>query len=161
MQKTLDRFMSKVKVDEATGCWEWQGLKGYSGYGRFGLGGKSKRAHRVSYEIFVQPIADGMCVCHTCDNRCCVNPCHLFQGTNKQNTNDMIRKGRRYRVTGESNAWSKLTEREVKLVWSFFLRHPDVKGKKLGAGAFLARWFGVTDKAISAIKNKRTWTHIH
>lgn len=75
------------------GCWEWNGHTRY-GYGFFWFNGKDIRAHRYSYEKFVGKIPRGMFVCHKCDNKKCVNPEHLFIGTEKDNTQDSIEKNR-------------------------------------------------------------------
>lgn len=84
------RFFDKVSPEPNSGCWLWTGAVNNKGYGRFGTSGY---AHRFSYEFHKGPVGS-MCVLHTCDNPCCVNPDHLVLGTMKENSQDMVRKGR-------------------------------------------------------------------
>jgi len=82
----LDRnavFLSKVST--SLGCWEWLGRHSTEGYGVLNLGGRQQYAHRLSYEIHVGPIRDGLMIDHKCHNRGCVNPDHLQQVDNKRN----------------------------------------------------------------------------
>jgi len=72
-----DRLLSRVTKDVATGCWNYPAHKGQEGYGVLFADGRYRRAHRVSYALFVGPIPDGMQVHHKCENRSCVNPEHL------------------------------------------------------------------------------------
>lgn len=94
------RFINKVDPDPFTGCWNFLGSKTRGGYGRMNYKNKSYKAHRLSYEKFIGAIPEsyesihGTCVCHRCDNPSCVNPEHLFIGTQLDNMNDMINKGR-------------------------------------------------------------------
>lgn len=90
----LDRFLDKIEIDDKTNCWLWQANRTFDDYGVFWLIDKNVRAHRVSYEYFYGEIPEGQCVLHSCDNPSCVNPEHLFLGTNQDNTDDMIEKGR-------------------------------------------------------------------
>lgn len=97
---TKSRFLSKVEFSSY--CWNWQGRKNKSGYGKLG----NRYAHRLSYELFNNnSIPEKMCICHKCDNPSCVNPDHLFLGTQKDNMRDMIKKGRQVKKdnSGEKN----------------------------------------------------------
>ena len=91
-------------IDAASGCWIWLRTFGRDGYGRMGIKGKMRLAHRVSYETFVGPIPDGMYVCHRCDDHGCVRPEHLFLGTQADNIRDMWRKGRARVPTTQSGS---------------------------------------------------------
>ena len=96
MDKDVKRFLSKVEIDEKTGCWNWKaGVEG-NGYGTFWWRGKDIKAPRFSYMHFydrpdLQPTE---LVLHTCDNRLCVNPEHLYCGTHTDNRKDMYSRGR-------------------------------------------------------------------
>lgn len=93
-EPVLDRLLRRIKIDETTDCWEWQGPVNNIGYGMMRVDDKMKTVHRVSYEEHIGEIPPDMCVLHTCDNRKCVNPDHLWIGTHQDNMDDMIKKGR-------------------------------------------------------------------
>ena len=90
----LERLLDKVVVDEVTDCWNFTGGKNNIGYGMIRDGKKMRTAHRVSYEEHIGKIPARMCVLHKCDNPICCAPHHLWIGTLKDNTQDMMRKGR-------------------------------------------------------------------
>lgn len=104
------RFFSKVAYG-AGDCWYWVGARHKLGYGLAATG----KAHRVSWELHCGSIPEGMNVLHRCDVRCCVNPDHLFLGTQADNVHDMCDKGRRRSgdIRGEKNPQSKLTVEKV------------------------------------------------
>ena len=92
-----DEFLAKICTDSRTGCWLWNGAKFENGYGAFSYRNKTVRAHRWSYNYWVGPIPDGLLVCHRCDTPACVNPDHLFVGTQRDNLDDREQKGRTLR----------------------------------------------------------------
>lgn len=89
-----ERLYKSFDVNPENGCWEWNRNLSQSGYGCMKAMGFNIKAHRLSYEIHKGSIPEGMFVCHSCDNRKCVNPNHLWIGTNKDNMLDMSIKGR-------------------------------------------------------------------
>ena len=155
-----DRFWPKVDVRGPDECWEWRGARLPHGYGVIGSGGKHGHnlyAHRVSYELSIGPILDGMKVYHHCDNPPCVNPGHLFLGTQRDNIHDMISKGRQAPVSetrhvGEASGAAVLTEDDVRVMRAAF-----VNGERI---CNLARQYGVGWTAASDAVRGRTWRHV-
>ena len=82
-------------VAAATGCWHFTGAPGKDGYGKLKIKGRTVRAHRAYYTEYVGPIPDGLWVLHRCDNPMCVNPEHLYVGTQLDNEHDKDARGRR------------------------------------------------------------------
>lgn len=142
--------MARVGPRPDSGCWMWLGSDQGKGYGNVGHEGRTQRAHRVSYKLFVGPIPDGLHVLHKCDVRLCVNPDHLFLGTNADNVRDMVEKGRNN--FGERNGNAKLTEDKVR----------DIRaGYELGdTVASLSLSYQVSCTAIYDIVRGDTWRHV-
>lgn len=114
------RFFDQVKINLRNGCWEWVGTLSSAGYGELQLGSRKHRkkhdlryfksyAHRYSYEMhFRTKIPAGLYCCHHCDNPKCVNPSHLFLGTNSDNQLDCVKKGRAKKRALISSATGKI-----------------------------------------------------
>lgn len=147
-----DRFMLYVqKSDNPNGCWEWTGSKLPNGYGGFEIKHKKYLSHRVSYALFINMIPDGLEVLHKCDNKSCVNPSHLFLGTQKDNMQDMKNKNRQARMKGETNGSHKLIKQEI-----YKIR--EMIEQKFYTQKELANMFGVNEKTIRRIKLGKTWS---
>lgn len=153
--KRRELFWAQVSPEPNTGCWLWIGAYGTYGYGSFGRGkytGGTSKAHRVAWFYTHGPIPDGMDLCHHCDNPPCVNPDHLFLGTQADNNADRDRKGRHKALCGSSNGQAKLTERkvmEIRLWYAAKVRQAD-----------LARVHGVNQTLIQRIVTGRVWRHV-
>lgn len=154
-KSTKERLLSKIKINEETGCWEWTGgiSSGY-GYGNMCVGGHGVKqmTHRIAYTVFKGEIPEGLLVLHKCDNGRCCNPDHLFLGTQKDNVQDCIRKGRRIvgkRLKGETNPNSKITEDDVR----------EIRKSKLCLRE-LSEIYGVSICIISKVKRRIYWAHV-
>lgn len=146
MKTPSERFYSKVKVNEETGCHEWQGALFRDGYGQFRVGNGSLKmisAHRWVCD----PIPEGMLVLHRCDNRKCVNREHLYFGTHKENMKDMVDKGRQNK--GANCHTAKLTDVQVKEIRS------DCRPSKI-----IAKDYSVSKNLVGLIKRKEVWAHV-
>lgn len=150
MTSLKERFESKIDK-LPTGCWEWKASKDRTGYGAIKVNGIKHGAHRVSYELYIGSIPPGMYVCHLCDNRGCVNPSHLFIGTQSDNVTDMVIKGRckSSGPLGEQSGQSKLTEDAVR----------DIRASQ-DTNSMLAKKYGVSRRNIWSIRNMKTWKHV-
>lgn len=151
-----------------SGCWLWTASANSEGYGHLGVGGKTVRAHRVSWEAYKGPIpyddkGKTLLVCHKCDNPSCVNPDHLFLGTDADNNADMMAKGRgikgrvsplkglpRPQTSGAKNPNAKLTEYDVSIIRDL-LSDGTLNQREIGDK------FGVGESVISAIKLGHIW----
>jgi transposase len=141
----LERFHAYAKPCE-NGCWEWTGNI-VNKYGQMSFNHKKERAHRVSWLLFKGEIPPGQFVCHTCDNRICVNPEHLFLTDHIGNMKDRNTKGRQ--MHGEQHHLTHLTEAQIKLI------RLDTRPIKT-----IAEEYGVHFETINSIRHKKTWKHV-
>jgi hypothetical protein len=109
---TSEKLISKSKRTDG-GCWEYQGYQDRGGYCHIFYKGKERRVHRVAWMTWRGPIPDGLFVLHHCDNPRCINPKHLFLGTDADNAHDKISKGRAVNLKGEDHGNAKLTSQQV------------------------------------------------
>lgn len=147
-ERSLVRFWSFVNKTGEDDCWTWKGAKLTNGYGAFSVGIKRISAHRFSWKLHFGDIPKNMVVCHKCDNPPCVNPKHLFLGTDAENQRDKKLKGRAAR--GESNSKAKLRESDVREI-------RELISQGLSARQ-IAKRYGVLHAAILDIKSGKNWS---
>lgn len=143
----LNRFWSKIDKKASKSCWTWLASKNNDGYGRFGIGKKVYQSHRLSYYLHYGDFDQTMLVLHKCDMPACVNPNHLFLGTNKENTADRVKKGRS--CAGSRHARAKIKEDDVAAIKNLLasgltLRH-------------VASIYNVAASTVSNIKTGKSW----
>ncbi len=149
--KDVARFFDKVQITKS--CWFWKIWLSVNGYGLFWFRGKYIRAHRFSYELFVGPIKDSKMILHKreCGNRNCINPHHLYMGTNADNMRDMMLWGNA--TNGQNNGSAKLSESDVLTIRRIHKnnRHGYAKSAEL---------FGVSATTIGIVVRGLRWKHI-
>jgi hypothetical protein len=143
------RFCARIKFTmDPDACWLWQGAEGGGWPGsRYGTIGK-RYAHRVMYEWTTGPILAGLHVLHSCDVKKCVNPRHLWAGTDADNMRDKVAKNRQYK--GEAHWNTKFINEDILTILS------DPRSQRI-----IAEQYGVHRQTIQKIKTKETWKHIH
>jgi HNH endonuclease len=158
-----ERFCEKFEAVTESGCWIWTGaLERKYGYGFFQFQGKLRNAHRVSWQLFRGEIPKGMFVLHRCDVSACVNPYHLFLGTQADNMADKVAKGRQAKgmthgsVTvpdalprGTDHWKNKLTESDVRAIRASTLTQTE-----------LSHQYDVSVQQIHRIVHRQSWTHL-
>jgi hypothetical protein len=152
----VERFWAKV--DKTEGCWEWTGCLNGDGYGNYRLKNRLMFSHRYSY-IIHHPLTIDLLehreiyVLHKCDNPKCVNPSHLFLGSQSDNMRDMTAKGRGIQMNGERHHKTTLTEAQVQ----------EIRGRWLSGGITqlkLANEYRVSKATLNKIILRKTWKHI-
>lgn len=154
-QRDVNRFLAKFDRSDPSTCWEYPGasVDGYVQV-RTGKEGRFCQAHRLSWILSVGDIPPGLLVLHTCDNRRCVNPKHLFLGTYLDNAKDRESKGRGNQPKGSENGWATLTEEMVAEIRRLY-----VKGKK-GNTKMLKKMFNISQPTVYRVGNGLTWRHV-
>ncbi len=137
-----DRCAVEPHVTKGDGCWVWNGANNGVGYGQVNIMKRRRYAHRIMYEDAFGPIPKGLFVLHRCDNRACCKPTHLFLGTAKDNTHDMLAKGRSTRTLSDEQI------RAIRLL----------KGKMTQVA--VGRAFGVKHSTVSNVWLGKTWGHL-
>jgi len=146
----MERFLESFDRDGENQCWNWNKSVTSAGYGLItDETGKQIGSNRASWILHNGPIPKGMVICHKCDNRLCVNPSHLFVGTQRDNVRDCINKGRRNDVRGEMRPNARLTQAAVRFIRR--THRPVVE---------LARCYGVSVPTIRDVKSHRYWRHV-
>lgn len=155
-QEPEQRFWRFVKKTD--NCWIWTGHKDRAGYGTFGVPkGRMLRAHRYSWKIAHGEIPDSqILVMHKCDNPSCVNPEHLFLGSQKDNSADKVSKNRQ--AKGSHQGLSKVTEDQVHTI-----RDRYIHGQRGGLNTTrrLSKEFGISLATVKQIVSGKTWKHVH
>jgi len=144
-----ESFESKFEKGNVEKCWNWKGAISH-GYGSLRFKGKHYIASRAAYEVYISVINDDLLVCHKCDNPLCVNPNHLFLGTELDNMKDMVSKNRS--AKGSHHSQAKLNEtsvKEIKKLLKQQLSHSEI-----------AKLYDVKREAISKINQGIRWGHI-
>jgi HNH endonuclease len=147
-----ERFEEKYISEPNTGCWLWTACLDDKGYGGIMYQKIYRKAHRVSAFLYgiLNDLKSPLHVCHKCDTPQCVNPNHLFVGTNRDNAQDRARKGRNASKKGELNGQCILSLGDV--VW--IKQNLHLSNSKLGAK------FGVHRKTIYSIRTGKNWKHV-
>lgn len=143
--KSVHRLLRKIDYAD-NGCWEWNGSQDSHGYGKMNFQGRMRRTHVISFIIHRGSINE-MLVLHSCDNRKCCNPEHLFLGTHADNCLDKVRKNRHAR--GRMLPTAKLTDALV----------VEIRKSKESA-LIMAKRYGVHLSVITHVKERRSWKHV-
>ena len=136
----------RIEVDPESGCWLWIGPISDKGYAIVNWKGRKYRGHRVTCALHGKPLPNDKNGCHTCDNTRCVNPEHIFEGTQVENMRDAAEKGRTSRGTKRYN--SKITEDAVRAIRVSTEPHT-VEAMK----------YGIDESTVRAIRSYKRWKH--
>lgn len=149
--KTKDEWITHITtnvfMEGVSGCWIWKKAIRKDGYGITWYNGNTDYIHRVSYRIFNGDFDPAFIIRHTCDNPSCCNPAHLVIGSDQDNSNDMVNRGRS--LKGSKQPLSKLVEDNIQPIRDSIL-----------SSRVLGNLLGVSKSVILDIKNNKTWKHV-
>lgn len=152
---SVERRMRKYvhRSSDHNACWPWTGYVSPEGYGRISVSGRAYQAHRIALWL-VRDFDPSLIVCHTCDNPLCCNPNHLYAGTDADNSEDKVRRGRTRPCRGEENkGGGKLTEGDVLAIKRRYRPYAVTQQR-------LAAEYGVTVSMVKKIIQGRNWRHV-
>ena len=150
-ERNLNNAAKEIEYEVTEdGCWECTSHRlNAGGYAQIGRNRKVTKVHRHIFALTNNGIAEGMHILHKCDNPCCINPDHLFEGTNLDNMKDKMEKGRQPSTKGEQNGSAKLTAKDVREILKDDRRHVEV-----------AKDYPICSAHICRIRKRKIWKHI-
>lgn len=151
LEVKIARFWKNVEQNGADLCWPWKRKCNKAGYGKGYFNGKYTSAHRIAFILSVGEVSDELHVLHRCDNRCCCNPKHLFVGTDKDNVEDALSKGRW--PVGEKHSQHRLSTAQVVEIRTRFVNENLTKEE-------LGMEYGVSGAMIGKIIRRERWKSV-
>jgi hypothetical protein len=158
LKERLFSYVENLSFHTDEDCWNWNGYKTESGYGVVSINAVPYRVHRLSYWIYREYaqgnllVASDKYILHKCDNRCCINPSHLYLGTAQQNADDIKMRGRRHDTKGAKNGASILDVAAVKRIR--LLHSGGMNQREIG------RAMRLDYKHVNLIVNRKIWKHV-
>jgi len=143
--RPISEVLSNYIISES-GCWNWNGVISSDGYGMACYQGERVRAHRLSLLNHLGLESSKLLALHHCDNRSCINPLHLYLGTNQDNSNDMSKRSRTNPQRGERSTLSKITNQQAIEIFN------DNRAHNL-----IAIDYGIAKSTVSSIKTGKNW----
>ena len=145
--RLLTRLMARTTFEPNSGCWLWMGFVHPRGYGHMKVGTRNHRVHRLSYHLHTGIDPGSLHVMHSCDVRICINPAHLSLGSNRENIDDKVRKGRHQ--FGERTPIAVLTEADVLAI-----------RRATGTLREIGQEFGICRDHVFRIRKRLAWRHL-
>jgi Txe/YoeB family toxin of Txe-Axe toxin-antitoxin module len=150
-EEIVEILLKNIKISE-TGCWEYQGKLKDDGYVSCSYRRRIQNGHRLVYQVCISPIRENMCICHRCDNRKCINPAHLFQGTIADNIHDSVVKKRHICFRKDLLEIPDLDEKEIVEIINMVLKGFYRKR--------ITEKFNISKNQIRAIMGSKKYRHL-